>query len=128
MITSAAATSQGFRGGSCLLARTTGFWGVSHRIFTNPSYHGVRRGDGVFAAVPAEARKPDARGDPEKEWVFESGDRVGLDVDMDARTMTMLRNGEPVPSLVFEGLPDEVFVAGTHSAGTCTTVRILTDV
>ena len=32
---------------------------------------------------------------------------------MDERTMTILRNGEPVPSLFFEGLPDEVFVAAT---------------
>ena len=39
-------------------------------------------------------------------------DRVGLLVDMDARTLTILRNGEPIhASLVFDGLPELVYVA-----------------
>ena len=46
--------------------------------------------------------------------VFSQGDRVGLLVDMDARTLTFLRNGTPIhASLVFHNLPDQVYVAAT---------------
>ena len=45
--------------------------------------------------------------------VFRAGDRVGLLVDMDARRMTIQVNGEPIPSVVFDNLPEQVFVVAT---------------
>ena len=41
------------------------------------------------------------------------GNRVGLLVDMDARTMTVLVNGTAIPSLVFDNLPAQMYVAVT---------------
>ena len=34
-------------------------------------------------------------------------------MDMDGKVLTALRNGSPIPGLVFRGLPDEVYVAAT---------------
>ena len=65
--------------------------------------------------------------DTERKCIFVNGDRVGLLVDMDTRTMTMSRNGTPIPALVFEGLPDKVHIAATVGANhdhTCT-VRLV---
>ena len=56
--------------------------------------------------MPAEAKTADGR-------VFRSGDRVGLLVDMGARTLAMYRDGAPIPGLTFTGLPAEVYVGAT---------------
>ena len=66
----------------------------------------MSRGAAVFAMLATNSR-----GRP---CVFDYGDRIGLLLDMDARTLTMLRNGTPIPSLVFDNLPDEpLYVAAT---------------
>ena len=68
---------------------------------------GLRRiDDDPGAAGPHQAPKAKTRDGR----VFLSGDRVGLLVDMDARRMTMQVNGERIPSLVFDNLPEQVFV------------------
>ena len=45
--------------------------------------------------------------------MFVNGDRVGLLVDMDARTMRVFINDTLVPDLVFDGLPSPLSVAAT---------------
>ena len=62
-------------------------------------FSGTRDGD----EGPAEALTREG-------MVFLSGDCVGLLVDMDARRMTLQVNGERIPSLVFDNLPEQVFV------------------
>jgi hypothetical protein len=99
-----------FKAGIWMLAEATdGFWGVDDRG-TGTSYTGIRRGVGGRAAAPDEAIIMTEAG----RVIFFAGDRVGLLVDRDARTLTMLRNGEPIPSLVFDNLPaGSLFVAAT---------------
>ena len=64
--------------------------------------------------VPEEALTARPHGQESSLCVFASGDRIGLLVDMDAHTLTMLRNGTPIPSLVFDNLPHEdLYVAIT---------------
>ena len=52
------------------------------------------------------------------------GDKIGLLVDMDKRTMEIHRNGVPVPGLVFANLPDEVYVVACPLYKACT-VRLV---
>ena len=59
--------------------------------------------------------------------VFVAGDRIGLLVDMDAHTLTMLRNGTPIPSLVFDNLPHEDLYVAVTVFRTGNSVRILHD-
>ena len=91
-----------------------GFWG-----FEDHGYHGsieeeyrpgsgfgVRRGYGANERAPNESLCDNR--------IFSNGDRVGLVVDMDDRTMEVLRNGEPIPGLVFTDLPETgVFVVAS---------------
>ena len=99
-ILSAAAVEQNFAIPDFLPSLYSGFWGVHVR-------GGIRR-NGHKAKAPAEANLPEGN------VIFLPGDRVGLLVDMDARTLTMLRNGEPIhESLVFDGLPNPIYVAAT---------------
>ena len=88
------------------LGKVAGFWGISDGDNgTDKLFAGTRRGAGGVEATPAAARMAPG------ERVFVSGDRVGLLVDMDFRTLTILRNGEPIPSLVFDNLPSgELYV------------------
>ena len=89
-----------------------GFWGVDDACPPKNTHNcGVRRGEGRVSAAPSEARCARDRGGSLR--VFLVGDRLGLQVDMDARTLTMLRNGTPIPSLVFDNLPEQVHVAAT---------------
>ena len=92
---------------------SSGFYGVDSSIKGGGRYSGIRRGLGGHESVPVAASVADASGIHANGVTFNSGDRIGLLVDMDARTMTMLRNGTPIPSLVFHNLPEEVFVATT---------------
>ena len=75
--------------------RNQGFWGVSDggSIFLGDHFGG-RVGQGH-----------------EPPRVYGSGDCVGMLVDMDAHTLTIHRNGVPIPGLLISGLPDEVYVA-----------------
>ena len=75
------------------------------------------RGGGSVQNAPDEAicaisgaSLHNAGGEPR---IFLNGDTVGLLVNMDARTLTIHRNGTPIPSLVFEGLPERVRIAAT---------------
>ena len=94
-----------------LAKASSGFWGVDNEGIAHPMC-GIRRGHGGKEAAPDEARLVAAPGTGRK-YVIASGDRVGMLVDMDARTLTMLRNGTPIPSLVIDGLPEQVYVATT---------------
>lgn len=91
------------------LGGVQGFWGVD-------SYGGagrmcgIRMGAGGTAAAPEESRTVADRG---YNWVFACGDRVGLVVDMNARTLVIYRDGKPIPGLTFTGLPEEVYVCAT---------------
>ena len=67
---------------------------------------GMRNGSGGLAAAPAAALGSDGR-------VFAIGDTIGLLVDMDSRTLTLHRNGTPIPSLEFTSLPEQVYVVAT---------------
>lgn len=100
-ILSAAAVEQNFAIPDFLPSLNSGFWGVHVR--------GAIRRNGHKAIAPAEAKAPE-----DGDVIFLPGDRVGFLVDMDARTLTMLRNGEPIhESLVFDGLPNPIYVAAT---------------
>ena len=81
-----------------------GFWGAAREAATYAAFRGIRQGDGVRATAPAEALLQDGH-------LFNPSDRIGLQVDMDKHTMTLLRNGTPIPALVFDNLPAEVYVA-----------------
>ena len=77
-----------------------GYWGCSD----DGAF--VHRGDGKWERAVDESLAAD--GD-----VFLLGDRVGVHVDMDARTLVMHRNGVPIPGLAFGGLPAEVYLCAT---------------
>ena len=97
-----------------------GFWGVDDVGVDEERYGsgaGIRRGGGSVQNAPDEAicaisgaSLHNAGGEPR---IFLNGDTVGLLVNMDARTLTIHRNGTPIPSLVFEGLPERVRIAAT---------------
>ena len=96
------------------------FWGIDDSGSSGTNLSGIRRGKGGQRSAPAEAKSSHG-------FLFASGDRVGLLVDMDEHTLTILRNGTPVPSLVFDNLPHQnLYVAATlfHLS---IRVRILTD-
>ena len=92
---------------------------------------GIRRGKGGQSKVPKEAliaRPHDREAYGESsQCVFVAGDRIGLLVDMDAHTLTMLRNGTPIPSLVFDNLPHEDLYVAVTVFRTGNSVRILHD-
>ena len=89
-----------------LAGRSGGFWGVDNSG-DGDRISGIRRGAGGEESAPAEART--AAGVE----IFLAGDRVGLLVDMDARTLTMFLNGRLIPGLVLGGLPDLVYICAT---------------
>ena len=67
------------------LAVIHGFWGVDDGGDNTSKMHaGIRRGAAGEEPTPEEARTAPGN------LVFVSGDRVGLLVDMDARTLTVL--------------------------------------
>jgi hypothetical protein len=105
------------------LGNVAGFWGISDGDNdTCKLFAGTRRGARGVEATPAAARMAPG------ERVFVSGDRVGLLVDMDFRTLTILRNGEPIPSLVFDNLPSGELYVGVvpfSYEGGVTTVRLV---
>lgn len=121
-VVSAAAAQRDFNSGvnyrRVLATMSDDFWGVDDCGIPGP-YSGIRRGDGALEAVPDEAKIGVTDGERavrvfRQGAVFSQGDRVGLLVDMDARTLTFLRNGTPIhASLVFHNLPDQVYVAAT---------------
>ena len=82
-----------------------GFWGVDDSGRSD-SGTGIRHGRFGIAGAPSEAKTAGGR-------VFLSGDRVGLLVDMGARTLAIYRDGAPIPGLTFTGLPAEVYVGAT---------------
>ena len=95
-----------------------GFWGVddsgessSEDQHLSERCCGIRRDGGLYN-VPGEAKCALVENDSEPH-VFLAGDKIGMELDMDARTLTMLRNGTPIPSLVFDTLPEQVHVAAT---------------
>ena len=61
--------------------------------------------------IGGQERKIPAAAKTRNGHVFRSGDRVGLLVDMDTRRMTIQVNGQAIPDLVFDNLPEQVFVA-----------------
>ena len=97
-----------------------GFWGVDDMcaVWTGPEGKAkLRARHEARTARPADAEY--------LHCVFLSGDRVGLIVDMDAHTLQVARNGTPIPSLFFTGLPRELHVAACpFNKGS--SVRILT--
>ena len=102
---------------SRMLSRLSeGFWGVDDGSYAS-QYSGMRRGDGSIEDAPDEAicaisgaSVDDDGGEPR---IFLNGDTIGLLVNMDAHTLTIHRNGSPIPSLAFEGLPERVRIAAT---------------
>mmetsp|Transcript_36178 Transcript_36178/g.116490 ORF Transcript_36178/g.116490 Transcript_36178/m.116490 type:complete len:232 (+) Transcript_36178:218-913(+) len=85
-----------------------GFWGIEDSGDGGESC-GVRRGKGGDEEAPTEAHI----GRDVTAPIFGRNDRLGLLVDMDERTLTFHRNGDPIPSLVLGGLPEEVYVVAT---------------
>ena len=105
----------GFAHRWCALSSlSSGFWGVdSEGVGSDHSINGIRRGAGGKVAVLAAAKT--ARSPDGKPRVFIAGDRIGLQMDMDAHTLTILRNGTPIPTLFFDNLPSgkEMYIAAT---------------
>ena len=100
-------------GNSCALAlQSSGFWGVDSDG-AGSDLHGIRRGAGGKVGVLAAAKT--ARIPDSEPRVFIAGDRIGLQMDMDAHTLTILRNGTPIPTLFFDNLPSgkEMYIAAT---------------
>ena len=87
-----------------------GFWGIDD-IGDGGETTGVRRGKGGEEGAPPAALVD--LGTSQERGLFVRGDRLGLLVDMDERTLTFHRNGDPIPSLVLGGLPEEVYVVAT---------------
>lgn len=119
-ILSAAAVEQNFANPDFLPDLDSGFWGVDVRGRGGGGGGLIIRRNGHKAKAPAEANLPEGN------VIFLPGDRVGLLVDMDARTLTMLRNGEPIhESLVFDGLPNPIYVAATLAYSDGSQVRFV---
>lgn len=57
--------------------------------------------------------------------IFCDSDKVGLLIDMDTHRMGLYRNGEPVPSLTWDGLPNEglYIVATPYHIGSLARIR-----
>ena len=90
-----------------LAEAAAGFWGVD-------DVGRVRKGSGRSSEVDIPDAPMEAFTAKFGSCVFVQGDTIGLNVDMDARSFTMLRNGTPIPSLVFENLPAKaLYVAAT---------------
>ena len=105
------ASGELIHGGNGLARMDKGFWGVDDSGGTAPFENsGIRDGTGLKAGAPAEA-KTDRPGKGGR--VFRDGTRVGLFVDMADRTLTIYRDGTPIPGLTFKGLPAEVYVGAT---------------
>ena len=115
--------------GACALARAaSSFWGVDSSGYCEESIlTGIRRGKGGQSKAPEEALTGASRLHGRPIGVFVAGDRIGLLVDMDAHTLTMLRNGTPIPSLVFDNLPHEDLYVAVTVFRTGNSVRILHD-
>ena len=110
-----------------LAKAASSFWGVDSSGFPEESIlTGIRRGKGGQSKVPEEALTARPHDRP-PHCVFVAGDRIGLLVDMDAHTLTMLRNGTPIPSLVFDNLPHEDLYVAVTVFRTGNSVRILHD-
>ena len=117
---------------SALAKAASSFWGVDSSGYCGESIlTGIRRGKGGQSKVPKEAmiaRPHDREAYGESsQCVFVAGDRIGLLVDMDAHTLTMLRNGTPIPSLVFDNLPHEDLYVAVTVFHRRRSVRILHD-
>lgn len=97
-------------GGENLARLAQGFWGIEDSgdgcVDT-----GIHRGKGGEEGAPSAALVD--IGTSQQRGLFVRGDRLGLLVDMDERTLTFHRNGDPIPSLVLGGLPEEVYVVAT---------------
>ena len=126
-VVSAAAAQRDFKVRDLLAEMPDGFWGVAD-LGNGGKYSGIRCGAGNRdEGVPEEAMTQTCNIPCHlSKRVFLAGDRVGLLVDMDARTLTILRNGEPIPSLVFTDLPAQVYLAATLVNGDAS-VRFVAD-
>ena len=97
----------------CKSPVVSGFYGVDDYGAGHAPAVGVFRGREGTPALDASKTALPTIGGSSRHVLFVSGDRIGLLVDMDARTLTILRNGVPIPSLVIDGLPRDLYVAVT---------------
>jgi serine/threonine protein kinase len=87
------------------------------------------RDDGDKDALRVNGNGKGSVGHDKNGRAFSSGDRIGVEANMDARprSLTFYRNGEPIPRGVVEGFSDSVYIAvvvGTTQGRSSTTVTL----